>query len=91
MLDFALQYLAAIDDVTSRKMAGLHQYELNDEEWGIACQLCTSLEGLLIVPDLGFPFTHLLHRFSRTQHCASRVQCQTLQPSFQQWTILTRH
>jgi hypothetical protein len=44
MLDFALQYRAAIDDVTSSKMAGLRQYELNDEEWGIARQLCTSLK-----------------------------------------------
>jgi hypothetical protein len=44
MLDFALQYRAAIDDVTSSKTAGLRQYELNDEEWGIARQLCTSLK-----------------------------------------------
>jgi hypothetical protein len=44
MLNFALQYRAAIDDVTSNKTAGLRQYELNDEEWGIARQLCSSLK-----------------------------------------------
>jgi len=44
MLDFALEYRAAIDDVTSSKTAGLRQYELNDEEWRIVRQLCTSLK-----------------------------------------------
>jgi len=33
MLDFALEYRTAIDDVTSSKTAGLRQYELNSEEW----------------------------------------------------------
>jgi hypothetical protein len=49
MLDFALQYRAAIDDVTSSKTAGLRRYELNDEEWGIARQLCDLLKVCLLL------------------------------------------
>jgi hypothetical protein len=56
LLTFVLQYQAGIDDVTSNKTAGLRQYELSDEEWGIACQLCNSLRVclLFIVPNLAF-------------------------------------
>jgi len=50
MLDFALEYRAAIDDVTGSKTAGLRQYELNDEEWKIARQLCTSLKVCWLFP-----------------------------------------
>jgi hypothetical protein len=50
MLDFALQYRVAIDNVTSSKTAGLCWYELNDEEWGIACQLCNLLKVCLLFP-----------------------------------------
>jgi hypothetical protein len=60
MLDFALQYQAAIDDVTSNKTAGLHQYELNDEEWGIACHLCNSLKVRLLL-FLIWQLTHAWH------------------------------
>ena len=44
MLAFALQYRAAIDDVTGNKTASLWQYELSDEEWRIAEQLRDTLK-----------------------------------------------
>ena len=50
MLNFALQYRAAIDDVTSSKTAGLRQYELNDDEWGIMHQLCFLLKVCCLFP-----------------------------------------
>jgi hypothetical protein len=56
MLEFALQYWAAIDDVTSSKTAGLCKYELNDEEWGITRQLSSSLKVHLLL--FLFQFKH---------------------------------
>src|ERR1700722_17502532 len=39
MIEFAIVYQQAIDDMTGDKTSSLHQYELNDEEWEIADQL----------------------------------------------------
>jgi hypothetical protein len=44
MLQFALQYRAAIDDIAGNKTASLRQYELDEEEWKIAQQLCDMLK-----------------------------------------------
>ena len=44
MLAFALQYRAAIDDITGNKTASLRQYELSDDEWTIAEQLRDTLK-----------------------------------------------
>ena len=44
MVQFALQYRAAIDDIAGNKTAGLRRYELSDEEWIIAQQLCDTLK-----------------------------------------------
>ena len=57
MLDFALQYRAAIDDLTSNKTAGLCQYEISDEEWCIADQLHNALKVCLLFP-IWYPFSH---------------------------------
>ena len=43
MLEFALQYCAAIDDIAGNKTANLHCYELNDKEWKIAEELSKTL------------------------------------------------
>jgi hypothetical protein len=44
MLEFALQYRTAIDEIAGNKTANLRQYELNDEEWRIAEQLHDTLK-----------------------------------------------
>ena len=44
MLAFTLQYQKAIDDIAGNKTANLHQYELDDNEWQIAVQLCDTLK-----------------------------------------------
>jgi hypothetical protein len=44
MVEFALEYRDAIDDLTGSKTAGLRQYELNDEEWGTVRHLYSSLK-----------------------------------------------
>jgi hypothetical protein len=43
-LQFALQYRTAIDDITGNKVANLRQYELMDEDWDIAEELCNTLK-----------------------------------------------
>jgi hypothetical protein len=68
MLDFALQYWVAIDDVTSSKTAGLHRYELNDEEWGIAHHLCNSLKVCLLFPIWHF-VSHMHGTVAGFQRC----------------------
>ena len=44
MIEFVIAYRQAIDDMTGDKTSGLRQYELNDEEWEIADQLCDVLK-----------------------------------------------
>ena len=44
MLEFAIEYWVAIDDISSSKNVGLRQYELSEEKWGIAQQLCNTLK-----------------------------------------------
>ena len=44
MLEFAVQYHAAIDDIAGNKMVNLRRYELSEEEWKIAQQLCDILK-----------------------------------------------
>jgi hypothetical protein len=44
MLVFALKYRDAIDDIAGNKTASLRRYELDDEEWKIAQQLCDTLK-----------------------------------------------
>jgi hypothetical protein len=44
MLDFAIQYQSAIDDITADKNASLCKYELEDEERAIATQLYNTLK-----------------------------------------------
>ena len=44
MLDFAVGYQSAIDDMTSDKTTNLCKYELDDGEWKIAEQLQDTLQ-----------------------------------------------
>jgi hypothetical protein len=44
MLDFAVNYQSAIDDMTGDKTTNLRRYELDDGEWKIAEQLRNTLK-----------------------------------------------
>ena len=44
MLVFAIAYRKAINKLTGDKSAGLRKYELSDEEWKVAKQLCALLK-----------------------------------------------
>ncbi len=44
MLVFAIAYRTAIDKLTGDKSAGLRKYELSEEEWETAEQLCALLK-----------------------------------------------
>jgi hypothetical protein len=44
MLEFALQYQKAIDDIAGNKAASLRKYKLSKDEWWIAEQLCATLK-----------------------------------------------
>jgi hypothetical protein len=66
MLDFALEYWDAIDDLTGSKTAGLRQYELNDVEWGTVHHLYSSLKVRLLFPIWYSLLTCLItYRFSK--------------------------
>ena len=44
MLEFAVQYHEAIDDIAGNKTANLHCYEMSEVEWKISGQLCDVLK-----------------------------------------------
>jgi hypothetical protein len=44
MLYFALKYRLALDDITGDRDMKLRQYEMDDNEWEIANQLCLVLK-----------------------------------------------
>ena len=51
MLDFAVDYCAAIDAITSARDLNLRKYELADHEWATAVQLRDTLKGCSILLD----------------------------------------
>jgi hypothetical protein len=44
MLQFAINYRLALNDITGNRDTKLRQYEMDDEEWEIARQLCIVLK-----------------------------------------------
>ena len=44
MLNFAIEYQAAIDKITTDRTTELHDLELNNVDWKIAQQLCDTLK-----------------------------------------------
>jgi hypothetical protein len=52
MLDFAINYHAAVDKITSDRVLELHQYELTNSEWAIAKQLRDVLKVRNTIPML---------------------------------------
>jgi hypothetical protein len=58
MLDFAVGYQSAIDDMTGDKTMNLHKYELGDGEWKIAEQLRDTLK-----VHVSFERPHLANKF----------------------------
>jgi hypothetical protein len=50
MLQFALQYRPAIDDIAGNKNTNLQQYELDGDEWRIAQQLYDTLKVSVFLP-----------------------------------------
>jgi len=44
MLDFALNYRVPIDEITSNHDLNLRKYELQDDEWAVAQNLCDTLK-----------------------------------------------
>jgi hypothetical protein len=47
MLEFAIEYRAAIDAVTSIRDLNLCKYKLADKEWVIATDICDSLKACI--------------------------------------------
>ena len=44
MLNFALEYRVPIDKITSNHELNLRKYELQDDEWAVAQNLCDTLK-----------------------------------------------
>ena len=48
MLDFAIAYRTALDDLTSNRDLNLRKYELEDDEWAVAINLRDTLEACIL-------------------------------------------
>ena len=94
MLEFAVKYRSAIDDITGNKSVNLCKYELDNEEWRIAMQLQTHWRCIVLRSHFGNGFTSQCSlagaRFSRMLHSFSLIQHIALQLSFLLWTILMK-
>ena len=44
MLEFALEYRAALDTMTADRDMNLHKFELSKKEWSMASELCEVLK-----------------------------------------------
>ena len=44
MLEFAIEYQEALESITGNQKMKLRQYELTEDDWKIATQLCDILE-----------------------------------------------
>ena len=89
MLKFSLAFREALDTIMGEKEMKLWKYEMDEEEWEIARQLCEVLK-------VSFSLLRKCHsnnitRFSRTQLYFSRgMESQTWRPLFLPWTTLTK-
>jgi len=54
MLEFALNYRAALDTMTDDRDMKLRQFELSKKDWDMAAELCQALQ-----VSLAFPFCPL--------------------------------
>lgn len=57
MLNFAIKYCAAIDTVTSNHDINLRKYELEDDKWIIAKNLCDTLKVWILFFILSLPLS----------------------------------
>ena len=48
MLDFAIAYCTALNDLTSNRDLNLCKYELEDDEWAVAINLRDTLEACIL-------------------------------------------
>ena len=88
MLHFAIEYCEALDAMTGDRDMKLRQYELSEEDWNIATQLCDVLKVSFICKSI---------YYSKSLPCRFlKMQCFTFHEahhasllSSQQWTTLT--
>jgi hypothetical protein len=59
MLQVAMKYCPAIDDITANKALKLHQYKLDDEDWMIVANLLCVLK-VCLHSKLGMFLTDIL-------------------------------
>ena len=62
MLDVAVQYRSAIDDLTANRKFALRDYEMSTDDWNIAAQLCKVLRVSVVY---AIPCGHARHSKSR--------------------------
>jgi hypothetical protein len=102
MLEFALEYQAAIRAIVGNDELGLDKYGLTAQEWRIAKQPCEVLQVNYILhrePNHRSEFADFpsfskspsAYRFSRTQPCSSLVVPPIWQQSFLQWITSMDH
>jgi len=79
MLSFAIEYHKALESITANWKNDLQQFELSEDEWVIAEQVCDTLKVCEMVPKYDHADYLSSCRSSRTQHCTSHVPPQTFQ------------
>lgn len=92
MLEFALTFRDALDAITGEKEMKLRKYEMDEDEWEIASQLCEVLK-VSLRSNLSFLPSQksLAGRCSRMQLCSSHeMGFRTWLPSFLPWTASTK-
>ena len=75
MLNFALEYPVPIDEITSNRDLNLRKYELRDEEWMVAQNLCDTLK-VCSPPNNKLPVNFCFPRSSRMQLSFFLTICQ---------------
>jgi hypothetical protein len=73
MLVFALKYRDALDVITGDREMKLRQFEMDDEEWDLAQQLCEVLKASFLFLSDAQVDIHPTHRCLRTPPFFSRV------------------
>jgi hypothetical protein len=80
MLEFAIEYLEALESITGNQRMKLRQYELTEDDWKIAIMLHDVLK-VCSYSTCRLPINQARsYRFSKMPPSSSRVVHQTLQP-----------
>jgi len=93
MLNMNIEYWPGVDKMTEAHKNELHMYELGEEKWMIAKQLCDILKVSLLYHVMSHPlvFSTCCQRSWRMPLCTSLMELPHSQMWSQQWITSTRN